>query len=115
TCKTSKSVQDKSLCDNLNINVKLRLVGFPDLSNFQVVLVGQEIPPDPDQYYLWDSTQSTNFTGYKNPRIDKLLEDGRKSIDQSERKSIYQDFQQFLVEETPAIFLTHLKTYTVVR
>lgn len=114
-CKNSKAVTDKALCENLHIEVTLRLVGFPDLSNFQVVLVGQEIPPDPDQYYLWDSTQSTNFTRYQSPRIDKLLEDGRKVIDREERRTLYLDFQQFLIEDTPAIFLKHLKVFKVER
>ncbi|HZZ98961.1 MAG TPA: ABC transporter substrate-binding protein [Candidatus Saccharimonadia bacterium] len=114
-CTKTKAIVDKSGCINLKMQVNLRLVGFPDLSNFQVVLIGQEAPPDPDQYFLWDSTQSTNFTQYKSPRIDKLLEDGRKQIDPEERKNTYLDFQQFLVEDTPAIFLRHLKVFSVMR
>jgi peptide/nickel transport system substrate-binding protein len=114
-CKTNKNVADKTNCDNLAMTVNLQLVGFPDLSNFQVVLIGQQSPPDPDQYYLWDSTQSTNFTQYKSPRIDKLLEDGRTQTDPDQRKTTYLDFQEFLVEDTPAIFLKHLTEFTVVR
>lgn len=86
------------------------------LQNFQILLAVIEIPPDPDQYSLWHSTQTqTNFTHFNNPRIDKLLEDGRHTFDQNERKLIYLDFQRFLVEEAPAIFLYHPKSYTVRR
>lgn len=84
-------------------------------TEFQVLLIGQQISPDPDQYILWHSTQPTNITGYSSPKVDKLLEDGRKEIDQNKRKDIYRDFQRFLVEDTPAIFLEHITTYTVRR
>jgi peptide/nickel transport system substrate-binding protein len=62
------------------------------------------------------STQNTtNITHLNNPRIDKLLEDGRKTLDLNLRKSIYSDFQRFLVEEVPAIFLFYPETYTLTR
>ena len=47
--------------------------------------------------------------------LDKLLEDGRIISDLKKRKEIYQDFQKFLVEDTPAIFLSHPTTYTITR
>lgn len=84
-------------------------------SDFQVLLIAQAVPQDPDQYNLWHSTQSSNLTKFRSQRIDKLLEDGRKTTDAKERKTIYQDFQRFLVEETPAIFLFHPTTYILTR
>lgn len=84
-------------------------------SNYQVLLFAQAIPADPDQYSLWHSTQAGNITRLNNPRIDKLLEDGRKTLDNTERKAIYADFQRFLLEESPAIFLFHPHTYTISR
>jgi len=56
-----------------------------------------------------------NLTRLKNPRIDKLLEDGRKSLDLDERRKIYFDFQKYLVEEVPAVFLYYPMTYTINR
>lgn len=88
--------------------------GMPE--EFQALLATQEIPTDPDQYTLWHSTQKdTNITGYENPKIDKLLEDGRKEQDSEKRKVIYADFQKYLVEDAPAVFLFHPTTYTIVR
>jgi len=85
-------------------------------TDYQALLVAQEIPPDPDQYPMWHSTQKeTNITGYANPKIDKLLEDGRKETDPENREVIYFDFQRYLVEDAPAIFLFHPVTYTVTR
>ena len=99
----------------LGMEVDVKVVNFPDTNNYQVLLIGQYIPKDPDQYAYWHSTQGTNFTHYNNPRIDKLLEDGRKTVDQDERTLIYQDFQRFLVEDCPAIFLNYLSSFTVTR
>lgn len=84
--------------------------------SYQAFLATVDIPKDPDQYNLWHSTQTaTNISKIKNPRIDKLLEDGRTEIDQETRKRIYLDFQKFLVEEVPAVFLYHPTFYTITR
>lgn len=100
---------------HLGLKVNLRVT--PDIpTDFQALLVAQAIPADPDQYNLWHSTQtSTNLTHLNHPRIDKLLEDGRKTLDQTERLKIYQDFQKFLVEEAPAAFLYYPESYTITR
>jgi peptide/nickel transport system substrate-binding protein len=83
--------------------------------NFQTLLVGQERPADPDQYSLWHSTQKSNITRYSSPKIDKLLEDGRRTMNENKRLEIYRDFQRFLVEDSPAAFLEHLTTYNIRR
>jgi peptide/nickel transport system substrate-binding protein len=78
--------------------------GLPQ--NFQALLVAQNIPGDPDQYSLWHSTQAqTNITGLDSKRVDKDLEDARKSLDEEKRKASYIDFQKELLEEAPATFL----------
>ncbi len=114
-CQVAKEVEDKELCAFLEIKVNLKVSSFPDTNDFQLLLIGQESPLDPDQYFLWHSDQPTNFTRYKNTRIDSLLEKARKTIDQEERKALYQEFQQFLLEDPPAIFLRHLYSYEVRR
>lgn len=105
----------KSDWEALGLSVNLQVT--PDLPDgFQTLIVAQSIPADPDQYNLWHSTQTaTNITKLKNPRIDKLLEDGRKIIDPTERRQTYLDFQRFLLEEVPAVFLFHPQTYTITR
>lgn len=82
----------------------------------EALLTIQELPPDPDQYPLWHSTQErTNISNLKNPKIDKLLEDGRKTLDKDERKEIYADFQKYLVDLSTAAFLYYPKVYTISR
>lgn len=104
----------KNYWQAIGVKTEVRIVStLPE--DFQVLLASQEIPADPDQYTLWHSTQATNITGYNSPQIDKLLEDGRKVLDQEERKVIYLDFQRFLVEDAPAGFLFHPMVYTISR
>lgn len=85
-------------------------------SDFQAYLTILDLPQDPDQYSIWHSTQkSSNISNYSNPRIDKLLEDGRSELNFEERRKIYLDFQRFLIEDSPAAFLYHPPTYTISR
>ncbi len=114
-CLISDDVADQEQCINTTIEVSVRITNFPDTSNFQVLLLGQEIPQDPDQYHLWHSEQSTNFINYKNTRIDALLEKGRTTAEKTERLAIYQEFQQFFLEDAPVIFLRHLESYQLTR
>ena len=114
-CQKDSDVEDKTTCENIKIDISLRITNFPDTNNFEALLIGQEIPPDPDQYSLWHSEQTTNFTHYKNTRIDSLLEKGRQVADKQERLAIYQEFQQFFLEDAPAIFLEYIVSYDIDR
>lgn len=90
---------------DLGINAKLRIESGI-AQNFQSLLITQSIPADPDQYTLWHTTQEkTNLTKYDSKRADKDLEDGRKAVDEQERKEKYFDFQKTLLEDAPAVFL----------
>jgi len=86
-------------------------------TEFDAYLTIYDIPQDPDQYSIWHSTQitSTNISKYSSPRIDKLLEEGRTLLNTDERKNNYLDFQRFLLEDLPAVFLYHPTYYTIVR
>lgn len=86
---------------------------IPD--SFQIYLGDFNVPRDPDQYSLWHSNQVNNITRFKNLRIDKLLEDGRRNVDLTDRLQIYTDFQKYLIDESPAAFLYFPITYTFKR
>jgi ABC-type transport system substrate-binding protein len=96
----------------ISINIENQI----NLDNYDVLLTYGAITQDPDQYLFWHSTQTnTNITKLNNARIDKLLEEGRQQNDQIERKKIYQEFQTFLLEESPAVFLSYPTVYTITR
>lgn len=98
------------------INVQSEIIVTNALpETFQVFLGEFNLPKDPDQYALWHSSQNTNITNYKNLRIDKLLEDGRQTLDIESRKKIYADFQKYLLDDPPAAFLYFPYVYEITR
>lgn len=113
TAEQIKNAWEQNLGIKVTINANSNQI---DLNNYDTILTYGVIPNDPDQYTFWHSTQtSTNITHLNNSRIDKLLEEGRQTFDQQERKKIYYDFQRFLLEESPAIFLKFPTTYNISR
>ena len=62
---------------------------------------------DPDPYALWHSAQvapqGLNVSGFNHRRTDELLEQGRRSTNQAERRKLYQEFQSVFAEEMPSL------------
>ncbi len=83
--------------------------------NFQIFLTKYTLPQDADQYTLWHSDERNNIIRYKNLRIDKLLEDGRVTTSESDRRKIYADFQKYLLDDAPAAFLYLPMSYSISR
>ena len=46
-----------------------------------------------------------NFSGYNNERVNELVKMGETTVDTAERQTIYDEAQQIVYEEAPAIFL----------
>jgi peptide/nickel transport system substrate-binding protein len=63
--------------------------------------------PDPFAYTIWHSSQwkGRNFAHYKNPRVDELLEQARRTGTPAERKKAYGEFSKTLMEDAPYVFL----------
>ncbi|RJR28223.1 ABC transporter substrate-binding protein [Candidatus Microgenomates bacterium] len=111
--KVAEKIAEYWRSAGVNTNVSVVSI-LPE--DYQAFLAIYDIPDDPDQYSTWHSTQEqSNITSYQNPRVDKLLEDGRLQLDHEARKKIYLDFQRFLLEDAPVVFLYHPMKYTVVR
>jgi len=111
--KQAESIQKDWSAVGVIVNLQV-ITQIP--SEYQAFLAISDTNSDPDQYSVWHSTQSTtNITHYQDPRIDKLLEDGRSEINQTIRRKIYLDFQRFLIEDSPAAFLYYPTTYTIAR
>lgn len=77
---------------------------------YDAILGGWEsLPPDPDPYIYWHSTQVSedglNFGGYINPEADRLLETARATTDPELRRDLYYRFQRLFAEDVPAILL----------
>lgn len=108
-----KNNWEKNLNTKVNLNTNNQQINLDD---YDAILAFASIPHDPDQYAFWHSTQTnTNISHLNNSRIDKLLEDGRQTYDFQERKNIYYDFQKFLLEESPAIFIKFPTVFSISR
>jgi peptide/nickel transport system substrate-binding protein len=100
--------------EDLGINAEVSIISTIP-SEFDILLLSQEIPLDPDQYAQWHSTQPQNLIHFENVRIDKVLEDARIEHNLESRKEYYLDFQRFFTEESPVIFISYPEVYTIKR
>ena len=100
----------------IGIVVKIRILewsafvtDFINKRRFDAVILGWSIPFDPDAYDVWHSSKTApeelNFISYKNPEADEMLEKGRGTFNQKERKKYYNRFQEILAEDQPYTFL----------
>lgn len=96
--------------------IDVNFASYSTQPEFDFMLAYLTIPQDPDQYYYWHSTQSiAKLIGYKNLKVDKLLETGRSTYKIADRKTSYIDMQKTLSEDPPALFLFYPYSYTVKR
>ncbi|HVR88055.1 MAG TPA: ABC transporter substrate-binding protein [Candidatus Limnocylindria bacterium] len=76
------------------------------------VILGWQLGTDPDLFSIWHSSNvaraeqaGNNFVGYKNPDLDKLIEQGRgPDCTVATRKNIYQQANKILNEDQPYNF-----------
>jgi len=112
--KTAQIIQQRLRA--VGIEVKIRVLEwasfithFIDKRNFEAVILGWTITPDPDIYDVWSSGKTgfkeLNFVGFRNAEVDALLERGRRTFDTAERRACYYRIQDILAEEQPYTFL----------
>ena len=100
----------------IGIDVSIRVLEWASFvgryiktGDFDVVLLGWGLSLDPDQYSIWHSSQQApgqfNFIGYNNPRVDRLLEQGRLELDPDKRMAIYHEFAEILLADSPIVYL----------
>jgi len=105
----------KRLAD-LGIKVKIRVIEwasfineFIDKRNFEAVILGWNIPNDPDIFDIWHSSKQgkkeLNFISFENKEVDELLVRARHTLNMEERKRYYHRIQEILAEEQPYTFL----------
>ncbi len=76
---------------------------------YQILLYGEILATDPDPYPFWHSTQTRspglNLSLLKDSKIDKILEEARKTGDISARREKYLEFQKVFLDINPAVIL----------
>jgi peptide/nickel transport system substrate-binding protein len=90
--------------------------------DYDVLLYGISVGPDPDVFAYWHSSQADprvksrlNLSEFKNQQADTALESGRTRLDESLRKIKYEPFIDAWLNDTPAIALYQPRFLFVVR
>jgi peptide/nickel transport system substrate-binding protein len=102
--------------EDVGIRMKIRTVEwsamisqFIEKKRFEAVLMGWFLTRDPDCYDIWHSSKTRegefNFIGYNNAEVDRLLEEGRRTFDQSRRAEIYHRIHRLIHADQPYLFL----------
>ncbi len=85
----------------------LNMVVFPH--NFDSVLLGWGLSPTPDPYLLWHSDNDKkggfNFIGYKNHKLDKMIDESQTIIDREKLGLLWQEMYKIIVDDNPYLFL----------
>jgi peptide/nickel transport system substrate-binding protein len=63
------------------------------------------VDADGNTFQFLHTGQGNNFTGYSNPTVDRLLEQGRAMTDIGERRVVYQEVWEALRRDLPVTFL----------
>jgi oligopeptide transport system substrate-binding protein len=73
--------------------------------------------PDPENFAdaLFHSGAEYNRGHYNSPQLDALLEQARVERDVTKRIAMYQQAEQVIVNDAPALFLSHSLSYLVVK
>ncbi|MEO6889164.1 MAG: peptide ABC transporter substrate-binding protein [Ktedonobacteraceae bacterium] len=80
--------------------------------------------PDPNMSICYQSRwipagdnqgMGANFGGYRNPEVDAWLEEAQNTMDQERRHTLYNQVQQRIQEDVPAMYLFNLPNVDIAR
>ena len=73
--------------------------------------------PDPENFAdtLFHTGAEMNKGNYSNPEVDRILEEARVEPDVTRRIELYQQAEQMIVDDAPALFLSHSESYELVK
>ena len=85
--------------------------------NFDAAIIGWigAIDPDDVLYARCSTKGSFDESGYNNPQVDALLEQGRTLLTQDERKPVYNQVEQIVVNDAPEIYFYFYDQYEALR
>ena len=73
--------------------------------------------PDPENFadILFHTGAQQNIGNYSNPALDAILDQARVEQDVTKRIQLYQQAEQIIVQDAPALFMSHNVTYMLVK
>ncbi|MDR1555391.1 MAG: peptide-binding protein [Campylobacteraceae bacterium] len=108
------------------VNMKIRVMEWQVFLNtvinprkFDAFLMGWSLGIKPDAYSIWhsesDEAGGFNLVGYKNEKVDRLIKEAEKIVDEEEFGKIYKEIFALIVKDNPYLFLYIPKTLTAVK
>ena len=110
----------KENLEQIDIEVEIKILDWADYlektaeGEHEIFILGWvAVTGDADYglYGLFHSDEQghygNNRTFYNNEKVDNLLEEGRKTANDSERRSAYHEAQELIIEDAPKIFIVH--------
>jgi len=111
------------LLKDLYARAGVRLIPFPqewpvmlenlDKKDFEAITLGWTSGIETDLYQIFHSNQAIsngdNYISYKNPALDKLIVEARRTVDEGKRMPLWQQAERILYEDQPYTFLMRRK------
>ncbi len=85
--------------------------------DFDACTLGWSLSWETDPYQIWHSSQirgGSNFVGFKNDEVDKIIEEARREFNSLKRRKLYHRLHEILHEEQPYTFLFTTKALVAV-
>ena len=106
----------KNQWENIGIKIEIEKIsreerehGLIRPRDYEMLLLGKVLGVIPDFFPFWHSSQKEdpgyNLSLYENKEADKILEEIRESLNESERKEKIETLQEIIIKDAPAIFL----------
>ena len=112
TTKAELAAYQKYLAE---LGVKVEIHYAPDWPAYKAMLQQGKLPmfrlvryadiPDPDNFLapMLHSASPTNYTFYRNPLVDRLLEQARGEVNDAQRLALYREVERLVMDDAPWI------------
>ncbi len=111
------------LLKDLYARAGVRMIPFPqewpvmlenlDKKDFDAITLGWTGGIETDLYQIFHSAQAIsngdNYVSYKNPALDKLIVEARRTVDEGKRMPLWRQTERILYEDQPYTFLMRRK------
>jgi peptide/nickel transport system substrate-binding protein len=112
------------LLKDLYARAGVRMIPFPqewpvmlenlNKKDFDAITLGWTSGIETDLYQIFHSAQAIsngdNYISYKNPALDKLIVEARRTVDEAKRMPLWQQAERMLYEDQPYTFLMRRKS-----
>ncbi|MEO6627548.1 MAG: ABC transporter substrate-binding protein, partial [Aquihabitans sp.] len=109
--QTAELIQQRAKAAGITIKIRklqqAALITAAIAKDYQAMVFRNYPGGDPDQNYVWwygtqagaETPSLTNFSGFNDPEVNKLLDEGRSEPDPAKRKTIYQNVNRRMANQ----------------